>query len=308
MKVVRKKLFYLSSANRQPGETIQKWSMMFPDNLMNLEQNEKIRMTMTYFSLLNSFQNINSNNNTCYVRLTYVGNTADYPVQLPEGNWSLSAIATNFATALNALQTIAVFSFTIPTSATNQGYLTWVNGTGTLLSLTIYFNTTVAPSAFNQFKIAYPMLNSCARILGHELSTTSITISSSGYTTPLPLYTGQIQYLKIHCNIPPINLSYNPINNMLNYADILAQVPILVPPYFPIAYQSFNDSANNFDFPSFGQKIGTVIFYLTDQYDTPVIIYDNWNITLSVEVLVDDDLENLTKELIHLEKLNLLKN
>lgn len=307
MKVVRKKLFYLSSADRQSTESIQRWSMVFPDNLMNLAQNEKIRMTMTYFSLLNSFENINSNNNTCYVLLTYVGNTQSLRVSLPEGNWSLSQIATNFATALNALQTIAVFSFTIPSSATYQGYLTWVNGTGTLTSVSIYFTTGSAPISFNQYKSAYPMLNTMARILGQEISTTSVVISSSGYTTPLPLYTGQIQYLKVHCNIPPINLSYNPNNQMLNYTDILAQIPILVPPFFPIIYQSFNDSANNFDFPATGQKIGTVVFYLTDQYNTPVVIYDNWNITIAVEVLVDDEMETLTKELIHLEKLNLLQ-
>ena len=108
MKVVRKKLFYLSSADRQPTETIQSWSMLFPDNLMNLAQNEKIRMTMSYFSLLNSFENINSNNNTVYVLLTYIGNTQSLKVSIPEGNWSLSQIASNFATALNALQTIAV--------------------------------------------------------------------------------------------------------------------------------------------------------------------------------------------------------
>ena len=307
MKVVRKKLFYLSSADRQPTETIQSWSMLFPDNLMNLAQNEKIRMTMSYFSLLNSFENINSNNNTVYVLLTYIGNTQSLKVSIPEGNWSLSQIASNFATALNALQTIAVFSFTIPSPATYQGYLTWVNGTGTLTSITLYFKPSVAPSSFNQYKIAYPMPNTMARILGQEISTTSVVISS-GYTTPLPLYTGQIQYLRVHCNIPPINLEYNFNNNMLNYTDVLAQIPILVPPFFPIIYQSFNDSANNFDFPSFGQKIGTVKFYLTDQYNTPVVIYDNWNLTLAVEVLVDEDLENLTKELIHLEKLNLLKN
>ena len=307
MKVVRKKLFYLSSADRQSTETIQRWSMVFPDNLMNLAQNEKIRMTMTYFSLLNSFENINSNNNTCYVLLTYIGNTQSLRVSLPEGNWSLSQIASNFATALNAIQTIAVFSFTIPSPATYQGYLTWVNGTGTLISISIYFNASSAPVSFNQYKSAYPMPNTMARILGQEISTTSVVISSSGYTTPLPLYTGQIQYLKVHCNIPPINLSYNQNNKMLNYTDVLAQIPILVPPFFPIIYQSFNDSANNFDFPATGQKIGTVVFYLTDQYNTPVVIYDNWNLTIAVEVLVDDEMETLTKELIHLEKLNLLQ-
>jgi len=312
MKVVRKKLFYLSSADRQPTETIQKWSMMFPDNLMNISQNEKIRMTMTYFSLLNSFENINSNNNTCYCAIVYNAGagaiTSSKVISIAEGNWSLQSIATNFATAMNAqFGTLATFSMTIPSTATYQGYISWVPAGGTtIISVTIYFTTSVAPSTFNQFKITYPMPNTLARILGQDISTTSVVLTN-GYTTPLPLYTGQIQYLKVHCNIPPINLSYNPNNNMLNYTDTLAQIPILVPPFFPIVYQSFNDSANNFDFPATGQKIGTVIFYLTDQYNTPVIIYDNWNITLAVEVLVDDEMESLTKELIHLEKLNLLQ-
>jgi len=300
MKVVRKKLFYLSSADRQPTESIQKWSMMFPDNLMNISQNEKIRMTMTFFSLLNSFENINSNNNTCYVLL----NGVSYVLSLPTGNYSLIQIASNFATALNNLQGAVVFTFTIPSNNTYQGYLTY---TGILTSMTLYFTTEAAPSSFDSFKSAYPMYGSLARILGQPPETTSLTITSSGYTTPLPLYTGQIQYLKVHCNIPPINLSYNRNNNMLNYTDVLAQVPILVPPFFPIVYQSFNDSANNFDFPATGQKIGTVVFYLTDQNNVPVIIQDNWNITLAVEVLVDDEMEELTKEIIHLQKLELLQ-
>ena len=300
MKVVRKKLFYLSSADRQPSETIQQWSMMFPDNLMNISQNEKIRMTMVYFSLLNSFQNINANNNTCYVLI----NGTSYVLSLPVGNFSLLQIASNFATALNNLQGAVVFTFTIPSTSTYKGYLTY---TGSLSSMTIYFTTASAPSSFNSFKVNYPMPGTLSRILGQPIETTSLTITSSGYTTPLPLYTGQIQYLKVHCNIPPINLSYNPNNKMLNYTDVLAQVPILVPPFFPIIYQSFNDSANNFDFPATGQKIGTVNFYLTDQNNVPVVIQDNWNITLAVEVLVDDEMEVLTKELIHLQKLELLQ-
>jgi len=299
MKVVRKKLFYLSSADRQPNETIQKWSMMFPDNLMNLSQNEKIRMTMVYFSLLNSFQNINEYNRTCYI---VINGTNEYILQLPVGNYSLNQIASNFTTAINAVQVLGVFTFVLLNTNTFQGYLTW---TGGITDIIFYFDALTAPSTFN--KILYPMVNTLARILGQEISTTTLTVSSSGYTTPLPLYTGQIQYLKLHSNIPPINLSYNFNNNMLNYTDILAQIPILVPPFFPIIYQSFNDSANNFDFPSTGQKIGTVNFYLTDQYNTPVIIYDNWDMTISVEVLVDEEMEVLTKELIHLEKLQLLQ-
>ena len=146
MKVVRKKLFYLSSSDRQPSESIQQWSMMFPDNLMNISQNEKIRMTMVYFSLLNSFQNINSNNNTCYVLI----NGTSYVLSLPVGNFSLLQIASNFATALNNLQGAVVFSFTIPSTSTYKGYLTY---TGSLSSMTLYFTTASAPSSFNSFKV-----------------------------------------------------------------------------------------------------------------------------------------------------------
>jgi hypothetical protein len=40
MKIVRKKLFMLSSADRQTTEQINKFSIVFPENLMRVAPNE----------------------------------------------------------------------------------------------------------------------------------------------------------------------------------------------------------------------------------------------------------------------------
>jgi hypothetical protein len=123
----------------------------------------------------------------------------------------------------------------------------------------------------------------------------------------LSIYTGAIQYLRLHTNIPPINIAFNKKNNQLNFVDYFAQIPILVEPDAPIVYQSFQDTQNNFDMSSLGQKIGTINLSLTDELNNPVIVVDDYSFVLAVSVLVENEQDAILKEQLHLQKISLIK-
>jgi hypothetical protein len=307
MGVVRKKLFYLSSRVRQPSETIQQFSVMFPDNLMNVAQNETLRLTMTFFSLINSFQNINANNNQFGITYVYtptagVKTTITRTLTLNNGSYTIAQIAANVTSLLNSVYgTYTTFTVSIPNQATNCGVWSWVDKVGyTTNSVTINFTSLMVNSAAN-------MLGFYVNYANGNVISQSYTITN-GYTTLKNMFSGQMPYIRLHCNIPPINIEFDTNNNMLNYSDILAQIAILVPPYYPITFQEFAGDNNTFQMPASGMKLGLIQFYLTNEYNTPVIITDDYDFVLKIEVITNDNLEALTKEQINLQKLLLIGN
>jgi hypothetical protein len=323
MKIVRKKLFFLSSADRQATESGNQFSIVFPENLMRIQPNEQLRITMTYFSLLNSFQNINANDNTVGVSLVRSGTVYHTFLVLPVGSFSVSVIALNFTTALNTwVNTTLGFSdlsFSLTVASTSTYYSNMKQtGSGALTSLTLYFQSSALPKTiFTQQEIALnPLMNGMARILGFAHTTTSYTYSASAIlspnsvNSPFNMFSGQIPYLRLHCDVPPQNIEYDTSlgNNQMNFSDILAQISILVSPFAPIVYQDFAGDTNCFEMPAKGMRVGTINFTLTDNYNTPVILNDDFDFVLKIEVMVDEgnDTKHILQDLLNTSKLQTL--
>lgn len=289
MKIIRKKLFFLSSADRQANESINKFSIFFPDNLMNIEPEEKIRINLIYFSLLNSLQTINANNNKFIFTYAYTVSSIQTiktgVITLPSGSMSVIQIAANLTAQLNAFTLIStiqqtLISVSIPDTTTYYGYWSWADTPGyTTNYLKLDFVSTPQ----------YQLANSAKRVLG--FNTDTYTFNFTNTNTPLNMFSGQIPFLRLQCDVPPQNCQFSRLNNQLNYSTILGQVPILCPPFDPIIYEDFAGDGNAFDMPSFGMKIGRMNFELTDQYDTLAILQDEFYFTLKVEVMIDADTE-----------------
>jgi len=308
MKVVRKKLFFLSSKNRQDTETASKFSVMFPDNLMRVQPNELLRITMTYFSLLNSFQTINNNNNRFGVSFLASGVQKSGIITIPSGSYNIIKIASLVTSALNAISNQG-FVVSIQDTYNNYSKWTW---SGVVTNFKLYFTNTalVSSGLFTTAQTNPPLYNGTARVLGWAYNTQSVTITPSGFISPFNMFSGQIPYLRLHVDVPPQNVEYDNTNqnNMMNYSDILAQIAILVPPYYPIVFQEFAGDNNTFSMPSKGMKIGLMNFILTDQYNTQVILNDDFDFVLKVEVLVDEgnDTKGILQETLDTLKLQTL--
>lgn len=288
MKVIRKKLFFLSSADRQATESINKFSIFFPDNLMNIEPHERIRINLIYFSLLNSLQCINDNNNKFVLTYAYtnlgVQTKKTGLITLPSGSMSVNQIATNLTTQLNAFTLISgiqqtLITVSIPDTTTYYGYWTWSDTPG---YTTNYLKLDFVSST-------YQLANSAKRVLG--FNTNSYTFNFPNVNTPLCMFSGQLPFLRLQVDVPPQNCEYSIENNQMNYSSILGQIPILVPPFDPIIYEDFAGDGNAFDMPAAGMKIGTMNFQLTDQFNTLAICPDDFYFTLKVEVMIDPDVE-----------------
>ena len=277
MKVLRKKLFYLSSRDRQSNEKIQNFSITFPENLMSVKQDELLRVSLVNFIVRNSFQPISINNNKFGVIMKFGdGTTRSATCTLPTGSYTLPNVAANITTVLNAVSTTqATFTVAWNGSITNTGTWTFVSGTTSVVSLQLLFNN----------KGLYG--DSSAEILGFLSDT---TIKSFPYTTPKFMYTGQEPYIQFHSDMPPVNIKpvSSTSNKLMNYTDILANIPIIVPPYSPIVFQAFSGDDYCFEFPARGQKLGTVNFWCTNRYNTPLVMIDDFDFVLKVEVLQDD--------------------
>ena len=141
------------------------------------------------------------------------------------------------------------------------------------------------------------------------LGFTGTTTLTPNFTTPKAMYTGQEPYLALHANMPPQNIEWFQGGNppYMDYSDLLANIPINVPPYAPIIYECRNDNWT-WQLPARGQRLGTVEFYVTNRYGTPVVMTDDFDFTLKIELLEDDekDLKGLAARALDLQKIHIL--
>jgi hypothetical protein len=229
-------------------------------------------------------------------------------ITIAPGSYNISKIASLITTAINAINNQ---SLTVSVQDSYNNYSLW-SWTGSITNLKLYFTNAacVASGFFTTTQTNPPLYNGMARILGFANGTQSVNITSSGYVSPFNMFSGQIAYLRLHVDVPPQNIEYDNSNqnNMMNYSDILAQIAILVPPYYPIVFQEFAGDNNTFSMPSKGMKIGLMNFTLTDQYNTEVILNDDFDFVLKIEVLVDEgnDTRSILQETLDTLKLQTL--
>jgi len=283
MKIVRTIIYYLSSKDRQASETIQRFTVTFTPSMCDIKADETARMSLAFFSMRNSLLPVNANNNVFYVTV----NGTRYTVVLPLGAWTVSQIAANVTTALNAAQAVTVFTVTCNNAQNYYGTWTWTGG------------ATVS--------VSFPVVGSAIDVLGFSGAT---SLGASGYVTPRAMSTGQEPYIQLRCSLPAQNAEFNNKASppQTGYTDVLANIPILVAPFSQIIYQPFTPEMFSWTMPSKGMKLGTIEFYMTDHNGASITMVDDFDFSLRVDILRDEEGEtlDLVRKSYEVQKLQLL--
>jgi len=253
---------------------------------MHVQPNELLRITLVYFSTLNSFFNINSTNNT----FKFKWNTGNFTTcTLTPGNYTLAQICTLFTSTISTLTSTTVLTVSCPDTTNN--YSSWILNTGT-----------------GTATIDFSLSDGLHLIMGFTTTLKILSLSTTATKSTKCMYSGSPTFLQLHANMPPQNCSYNITQNSVNYSDILANIPVIVPTYSQILFQEFSGDNNTFEFPAKGMRLGTVNFYITNNFRTPMPLVDDYDFVLKAEVLIDDENEHLgvSKQMLDLHKLQTL--
>jgi len=287
MKLNDSRIWYIRSADRFSG-TIYNFNINVPSFILNHRPDEVIKITLVDFVLKRNKYPIDSNNNRFNVSETQNSVVYDYSITITAGNYNVYQLATQVATQLTTASPYYTYSISWDSIS---GYYTFTITTKTAHPVgSASFDFNVARSAFE--------------LLGFAKSTYSFTGSTLTSVKMVSLSGETSIYLRTNLTTP--NFDY--ANGEYGLSDVLAKIPIIVPPYATIVFQDVGASLFNSYIQT--NSLGNLNIRLTNSEDVDLEFQDEWTCAFKVETYeatkeaeILGELKNLTE----INKLNLLQ-
>ena len=287
MKLNDSRIWYIRSADRFSG-TIYNFNINVPSFILNHRPDEVIKITLVDFVLKRNKYPIDSNNNRFNVSETQNSVVYDYSITITAGNYNVYQLATQVATQLTTASPYYTYSISWDSIS---GYYTFTITTKTAYAVgSASFDFNVARSAFE--------------LLGFAKSTYSFTGSTLTSVKMVSL-TGETSiYLRTNLTTP--NFDY--ANGEYGLSDVLAKIPIIVPPYATIVFQDVGASLFNSYIQT--NSLGSLNIRLTNSEDVDLEFQDEWTCAFKVETYEatkEEEILGELKNLTEINKLNLLQ-
>lgn len=287
MKLNDSRIWYVRSADRFSG-TIYNFNINVPSFILNHRPDEVIKITLVDFVLKRNKYPIDTNNNRFNVSETQNSVPYNYSIAITAGNYNVYQLAVQVATQLTSASPYYTYSITWDSVS---GYYTFTITTKTVHPIgTASFDFNVPRSAFELLGFAKGSYS----FTGSTLTSVKM-VSLSGETSI---------YLRTNLTTP--NFDYS--NGEYGLSDVLAKIPIIVPPYATIVFQDVGASLFNSYIQT--NSLGNLNIRLTNSEDVDLEFQDEWTCAFKVETFeatkeaeILGELKNLTE----INKLNLLQ-
>lgn len=287
MKLNDSRIWYIRSADRFSG-VLYNFNINVPSFILNHRPDEVIKITLVDFVLKRNKYPIDTNNNRFNVSETQNSVQYNYTITITAGNYNVYQLATQLATQLTSASPYYTYSISWDTVS---GYYTFTIATKTS------FGIGTASFDFNVSRSAY-------ELLGFAKNTYSFTTSSLTSVKMVSLSGETSVYLRTNLTTP----NYDYSNGEYGLSDVIAKIPIVVPPYATIVFQDVGASLFNSYIQT--NSLGSLNIRLTNSEDVDLEFQDEWTCAFKVETYEatkELDILNELKTLTEINKLNLLQ-
>ena len=286
MKLNKSHIWYIRSRDRFNGE-IYNFNINTPSFLLNHSPEEIVKITLVDLVLKRNKYPIDTNNNRFIVSETQNSVTVIYSIAITPGNYNVYQLATQVANQLTNTSTFYSYS------------LTWNSISG-------YYTITATTKTANPFQAIswdFNVERSAHELLGFAKTTVAFT-SGSLISTKMASLTGETAIF-IRTNLGGVNYDYS--NGEYGYSDILAKIPIIVPPYATIVFQDNGSSVFNTYVKT--NSLATVNIRLTNAEDILLEFQDEYTLCFKLEFFQptkEEDILEQLKQINNTQKLNLI--
>lgn len=314
--VLRSQLFYLNTADRSVQSSIGSPIFTFPNNLLNIEASQKIRVSFNEATIPYTFFQTESFNNKFALLETVQrgGNpvTTLQIIDLETGNYSIDSLINELIQKLNETSTLYRYQLTYDDSRNEIIYVAQpINGVNDSAdTVQFIFNREFILTS----NLSIDIFEGAFELLGFPFDSI-IDFTQNGNFNQLQTKST----IPINCSSAVDNLYIRIDNNCNNYAsdginrysysNILAKIPIAQPPYSTIFYYNIED-IGNFSTIISGNTLDNFNIKLENKRGTSIQPRTDWTLTIRVEVIVDKSeisMEESLKEMTQILKMNFIK-
>ena len=125
-------------------------------------------------------------------------------------------------------------------------------------------------------------------LFGFDVADRPVVRSDQPLTSTYPVRVNAETCVLIHSDVPKLKASTidNIASKTFAHSDVLCVIPISAAPFDNVVYSNAND---NYTFHLSSKALNMVRFYLTDEFNRPILLPHDWMLTLKVTYVQKDD-------------------
>lgn len=293
--------FYLDTKFRSGGDLTSP-IFNFPNNLINIDDDERIKLTIQEMTIPYTFYQTENYNN----KFLIIENGIERIVEISIGNYNIVTFIFELTTKLNS--NTSLYNYIV-------SYIPQINALqyiatpkiGVLLNSVIFNFDSL--NIFDIYNINIgeslnEMMGYNNEIINLNLNTTGTAFTSVS-TIPITMSPG-VENLYITINNSCENFSNTDVNNVFSTSNILGKIPIATPPFSKIFYYDINQ---NFSTIITNKYLDNLSFTLYNERFTKIIPRKDYSITIKIEIITNSisiESNNTLKELLDINKLKLI--
>ena len=263
MKVVDKKLLFISSSERDSGE-VADFYMSLPSHLVTCRSHQRLRLILNDLVLPYTWFNVQDTNRTFDV----VENGSAFTVTLTKGSYNALQLRDHLVATLNAasLSSGQSYTYSIVFNEIDSKYLFSIN----------------APVGVNTITCS----NHSHKLLGFAEAVTN-TFAGSSLSSSHSISTIFTDALLLHSDLPNTNVDKGTgLKQTFHLSNVFAKIPINTSPFNNIIFENLNDDYL-LNIPD--RTVTQMRFYFTTVEHKPIVLNDDFSFTLKIEVVEDDE-------------------
>jgi hypothetical protein len=293
--------FYLDTKYRSSG-SLTSPNFNFPNNLIGIEDDERIRLTIQEMTIPYTFYQTENYNN----KFIIIENGINRLIEISIGNYNIITFIFELTTKLNSSTSLYTYIVSyIPQTNTLQ-YIATPKAGITINNIKFNFDSSNVFSLYN-----INIGESLNEMMGYNNEIVNLTLNTTGTalttvsTIPITMSPG-VENLYITINNSCENFSNTDVNNVFSTSNILGKIPIATPPFSKIFYYDINQ---NFATIITNKYLDNLSFTLYNERFTEITPRKDYSFTIKIEIISNSltvETNNTLKELLDIKKLNLI--
>lgn len=293
--------FYLDTKFRSGGDLTSP-IFNFPNNLINIDDDERIKLTIQEMTIPYTFYQTENYNN----KFLIIENGIERIVEISIGNYNIVTFIFELTTKLNSNTSLYNYIVSYIPQTNALQYIATPK-IGVLLNSVIFNFDSL--SIFDIYNINIG--ESLNEMMGYNNEIINLNLNTAGTaftsvsTIPITMSPG-VENLYITINNSCENFSNTDVNNVFSTSNILGKIPIATPPFSKIFYYDINQ---NFSTIITNKYLDNLSFTLYNERFTKITPRKDYSITIKIEIItnaVSVESNNTLKELLDINKLKLI--
>jgi len=299
--VKRTFLFYLDTKYRSSG-TLTSPNFNFPNNLIGIEKDERIKLTLQEMTIPYTFFQTENYNN----KFLLTENGINRIVEIEIGNYNIITFINELTNKINTNTGLYTYIISYIAQTNKLNYIATPKFGVSIGSVTFNFNST---NVFNLLNI--DIGESLNEMMGYENEAINLSLNIVGTafislsTVPITMSSG-VENLYITINNSCENFSNTQTNNVFTTSNILAKIPIATPPFSKIFFYDINQ---NFATVITNKYLDNLSFTLYNERFTEITPRKDYSFTIKIEIISTSTAittNETLKQLLELTKLKLI--